>query len=82
MDLETLGIDRAFTEDDLRAIDDALDIDDDVRAVARPGALRSWLLFDHLSAASANGAGNGRGNGRADANGHVAASTAAAEGQG
>jgi branched-chain amino acid transport system permease protein len=84
MDLETLGIDHAFTEDDLRAIDSALDMDEDVRAVPRPGALRSWLLFDHLTGAPTNGWGNGNGKAGPGANGREGAPVvpAADRGQG
>jgi branched-chain amino acid transport system permease protein len=42
IDLETLGIDRPFTADDLALVDKALAFDEDLVAVARPGATASW----------------------------------------
>jgi hypothetical protein len=42
IDPEALGIDKPFTTDDLVAIDDALGIDAEVRAVLSPAAGRSW----------------------------------------
>jgi hypothetical protein len=42
IDLDTLGLDRPFTAEDLTVIDHALDLDEDLVAVARPGATASW----------------------------------------
>ncbi len=42
IDLETLGVDRSFTEADLATIDAALDLDEDLVSTASAGASRSW----------------------------------------
>jgi hypothetical protein len=42
LDLETLGIDRPFTDDDLIAIDRVLALDTESSAVLSGGASRSW----------------------------------------
>lgn len=55
VDLETLGMQRPFTAEDLAMIDTALGLDEDVAAVLRPGAALAWDGSD--------GAGNGDGTG-------------------
>jgi branched-chain amino acid transport system permease protein len=61
LDVETLGVDRAFTAGDLQVIDAALGLDDDSYAVLRPGAARSWSGADADVVGSAHAMGNGAG---------------------
>lgn len=63
LDVETLGVDRAFTAGDLHVIDAALGLEDDSYALLRPGAAQAWTGGDGASRSSgvpvsANGSGH------------------------
>jgi len=82
IDLETLGLDRPFTVDDLAVIDRALGLDEEAVAIPRAGAARSWANRGHaLGALATNGNGNGHSPGSGHgggANGSVVAATTGA----
>lgn len=78
IDLETLGVDRPFTADDLRTIDRALGLDEEAVATVRAGAVRSWT-DRQVAGAPARSNGNGQGGNGPGAHGAgLAASTAPA----
>ena len=65
IDLETLGLERPFTRDDLLTIDRALGLDEEAVAIPRAGAVRSWLERGQAVVGGHAPNGNGTGNGRA-----------------
>jgi branched-chain amino acid transport system permease protein len=67
IDLETLGIDRPFSDHDLHVIDAALGLDDDSAAQPRPGATVAWNGDAEWDRTPSNGNGRGPGRGRAGA---------------